>query len=59
MRTGQQVRFRIYDTLFKDVIEGAGVLVRRVYCRLWLIKPEGHERLSGGNVQVHENNIIK
>lgn len=58
MKEGQTVRFEIYDGLFKDVVIGVGVLVSRVYGRLWWIVPtEFCSSLSGGRVMIHETSI--
>ena len=57
MRVGERVKFTIYDDLFKVVIHGAGLLTCNVFGRLWMIKPDTHERLSGIDIQVHEDYI--
>ena len=58
MKIGQRVNFRIYDSLFKDIIDGTGILSNNIFGRLWRIKPDKHARLSGGEVQVHEDFIF-
>lgn len=58
MKSSQQIKFKLYDSLFKDIIDATGVLVENIYGGLWLIKPDAHERLSGENVIIHEINIM-
>lgn len=58
MESGQKVKFKIYDSLFRKTIEATGKLVDNIYGGLWLIKPDVHKRLSGINVIVHEINIL-
>ena len=57
MKTGDFVKFKIYDTLFKDVIEATGVVISPVYGKLWNIKPDSNLRLSGDSDFVHEDFI--
>jgi len=57
VNAGQEVTFRIYDPLFHKIIEGKGTLIHRVFGKLWDIKPEKHEGLSGDPVMVHESHI--
>ena len=57
MILGQQVKFKIRDRLFRDVIEATGVVISHVYGKLWNIKPDSNPRLSGDSVFVHEDFI--
>ena len=57
MEEGWTISFTMYDNLFKDVIKATGVIVNRVFGKLWNISPDVHPRLSGSNVIIHENFI--
>lgn len=58
MTKGQTVKFQIDDDkLLGDVIFGVGVLVERVFGKLWLISPEPHVRLSGDSLMIHEDRM--
>ena len=54
---GQKVVFMMYDSLFKSIISATGTIVSKVYGKIWLIKPDKHEILSGSNVQAYESYI--
>lgn len=55
MRKGQRVKFKIYDSLFKDWIEGFGIVVSHHIYNLWKVKPDANPRLSGGIMILHKN----
>lgn len=55
---GQKVKVFIYDNLFKDCIIATGILTTKTFGKLWLFKPNKHIRLSGKEVQIHEDCIF-
>ncbi len=57
MKEGQRVGFKMSDDLFKDWISGTGRLTSHVFRKLWMILPDENPRLSGGEVQVHDDFI--
>jgi len=57
MQIDDRIKFSILDSVFKDIIKASGTLIGHIYGKLWLIKPDKHERLSGDNIMIHENNI--
>lgn len=57
-RKGQKVKFSMYDNLFKDYIVATGILITKIYGKLWLLSPDKHTRLSGKMMQIHESWIM-
>lgn len=57
MKSGDYVKFEMYDSLFRLRIKATGVLLYRLWGKLWRIQPDVNKHLSGGIVQVHENFI--
>ena len=58
MKTGLKIKFFVHDNLFKDTIIATGVIIGRHFQSLWAIKPDPHERLSGGRMIIHESMLI-
>ena len=58
LRKGQKIKFAMYDNLFKDYFIATGILIAKVYGKLWSVKPNKHERLSGNEMRIHESWIV-